>query len=311
MTESALTTLTLDGLPKIAEGKVRNLYEIDKKTLLFVASDRISAYDVIMENGIPSKGALLTLLSAHWFEVLTTLIPDLKTHFLTLSLPSSISSSQYSLLRNRSMQVRKLKIFPIEAIVRGYITGSAWKEYQKSSTVHGIQIPAGLQNSQAFPQGAIYTPSTKAEAGENDENIHPSKAAEIVGEKYAQRIEDLAIKLYTTARDYAAERGIIIADTKFEFGLDEETDEVVLVDEVLTPDSSRFWPASKYEVGKEQESYDKQFLRNWLTKEGLKGKQGVAMPEEIMSQTAEKYREAFEKLTGRKWEDALKEGETK
>lgn len=209
------------------------------------------------------------------------------------------------------MQVRKLKIFPIEAIVRGYITGSAWKEYQKSSTVHGIQIPAGLQNSQAFPQGAIYTPSTKAEAGQNDENIHPSEAAKIVGEKYAQRIEDLAIKLYTTARDYAAERGIIIADTKFEFGLDEETDEVVLVDEVLTPDSSRFWPASKYEVGKEQESYDKQFLRNWLTTEGLKGKQGVAMPEDIKSQTAEKYREAFEKLTGRKWADALKEGESK
>ncbi|TGO56983.1 hypothetical protein BCON_0071g00380 [Botryotinia convoluta] len=311
MTDSALTTLTLDGLTKIAEGKVRNLYEIDEKTLLFVASDRISAYDVIMENGIPSKGALLTLLSAHWFEVLTGLIPNLKTHFLTLSLPSSISSSQHSLLRNRSMQVRKLKIFPIEAIVRGYITGSAWKEYQKSSTVHGIQIPAGLQNSQAFPQGAIYTPSTKAEAGQNDENIHPSEAAKIVGEKYAQRIEDLAIKLYTTARDYAAERGIIIADTKFEFGLDEETDEVVLVDEVLTPDSSRFWPASKYEVGKEQESYDKQFLRNWLTAEGLKGKQGVAMPEDIKSQTAEKYREAFEKLTGRKWADALKEGESK
>lgn len=209
------------------------------------------------------------------------------------------------------MQVRKLKIFPIEVIVRGYITGSAWREYQKSSTVHGIQIPAGLQNCQAFPQGAIYTPSTKAEAGANDENIHPSKAAEIVGEKYAQRIEDLAIKLYTTARDYAAERGIIIADTKFEFGLDEETDDVVLVDEVLTPDSSRFWPASKYEVGKEQDSYDKEFLRSWLTTEGLKGKQGVAMPENIVSQTAEKYREAFEVLTGRKWEDALKEGETK
>ncbi|KAB8290543.1 hypothetical protein EYC80_010968 [Monilinia laxa] len=307
MTDLALTTLTLDGLPKIAEGKVRNLYEIDEKTLLFVASDRISAYDVIMENGIPSKGSLLTLLSAHWFDVLTKLIPELKTHFLTLSLPSSISPSQHSLLRNRSMQVRKLKIFPIEAIVRGYITGSAWKEYQKTSTVHGIQIPAGLQNSQAFPQGAIYTPSTKAEAGQNDENIHPSKAAEIVGEKYAQRIEDLAIKLYTTARDYAAERGIIIADTKFEFGLDEETDEIILVDEVLTPDSSRFWPASPYEVGKEQESYDKQFLRNWLTKEGLKGKQGVSMPEDIKSQTAEKYREAFEKLTGRKWEDALKQ----
>ncbi|KAM3068285.1 Bifunctional purine biosynthetic protein ade1 [Clarireedia jacksonii] len=311
MADQALTSLAVSGLPKIAEGKVRDLYEIDEKTLLFVASDRISAYDVIMQNGVPSKGALLTLLSAHWFSVLTTLIPTLRTHFLTLTLPPSISPSQQTLLHNRSMQVRKLKIFPIEAIVRGYVTGSAWKEYQKSTTIHGIPIDAGLQNSQALPQGALYTPSTKAEAGQNDENIHPSRAAEIVGEKYAQRIEDLAIKLYTTARDYAAERGIIIADTKFEFGLDEETDEVVLVDEVLTPDSSRFWPAEKYEVGKEQQSYDKQFLRDWLTREGLKGKEGVTMPDDIVAQTAQKYREAFEKLTGRKWEDALKAPETK
>lgn len=204
------------------------------------------------------------------------------------------------------MQVRKLKVFPIEAIVRGYITGSAWKEYQRSSTVHGIAMPAGLQNSQAFPQGAIYTPSTKAEAGQNDENIHPSEAAALVGAKYATRIEELALKLYSTARDYAAERGIIIADTKFEFGLDEETDEIVLVDEVLTPDSSRFWPADKYVVGKEQESYDKQFLRDWLTSTGVKGTQGVVMPEEIVSKTAEKYQEAFEKLTGKKWEEALR-----
>jgi len=202
------------------------------------------------------------------------------------------------------MQVRKLKIFPIEAIVRGYITGSAWKEYQRSTTIHGIPIPAGLLESQILPQ-AIYTPSTKAEAGQNDQNIHPDEAAVIVGEKYAKRIEDLALKLYTTARDYAAERGIIIADTKFEFGLDEESDEVVLVDEVLTPDSSRFWPKDKYEVGREQQSYDKQFLRDWLTKSGLKGKQGVAMPEEVLKGTAEKYREAFEKLTGKTWKDAL------
>ena len=205
------------------------------------------------------------------------------------------------------MQVRKLKIFPIEAIVRGYLTGSAWKEYKKTTTVHGISIAPGLQESEAFPQGAIYTPSTKAEAGQNDENIHPSQAAVIVGEKYAQRIEHLALKLYTTARDYAAERGIIIADTKFEFGLDEETDEVVLVDEVLTPDSSRFWPADQYHIGREQNSYDKQFLRDWLTREGLKGKQGVRMPEDIVLKTAEKYKEAFELLTGKKWEDA--EGE--
>lgn len=202
------------------------------------------------------------------------------------------------------MQVRKLKVFPIEAIVRGYITGSAWKEYQRASTVHGIPVAAGLREAEAFPQGAIYTPSTKAEAGQNDQNIHPSEAAIIVGAKYAQRIEELAIQLYSTARDYAAERGIIIADTKFEFGLDEETDEVVLIDEVLTPDSSRFWPADQYEVGRDQDSYDKQYLRNWLTKEGLKGKQGVRMPKEVVEETATKYREAFEKLTGSKWTPA-------
>jgi phosphoribosylaminoimidazole-succinocarboxamide synthase len=200
------------------------------------------------------------------------------------------------------MQVRKLKIFPIEAIVRGYITGSAWKEYQKTSTVHGIPIPAGLQEAQAFPQ-PIYTPSTKAEAGQNDENIHPSEAAKIVGEKYAKRIEELALSLYTAARDYAYERGIIIADTKFEFGLDEETDEVILVDEVLTPDSSRFWPKDKYEIGRDQESYDKQYLRNFLTSNGLKGKEGVAMPEEVVKETKVKYVEAYEKLTGKKWEE--------
>lgn len=255
--------------------------------------------------GVPSKGTLLTLLSVHWFELLPTLVPNLRTHFLTVDLPSSIPQPERALLQNRSMQVRRLKIFPIEAIVRGYITGSAWKEYQRSGTVHTIPITAGLKESQAFPQGAVYTPSTKAEAGQNDENISPQQAAEIVGEKYAQKIEDLAIKLYTAAREYAAERGIIIADTKFEFGLDEETDEIVLVDEVLTPDSSRFWPADKYEIGKEQQSYDKQYLRDWLTGEGLKGKQGVKMPEEVVKNTAEKYREAFEQLTGRKWADAL------
>ncbi|KAH8748026.1 phosphoribosylaminoimidazole-succinocarboxamide synthase-like protein [Hyaloscypha finlandica] len=304
--DTVVTKTSLEALPKIAEGKVRDLYEVDSKTLLFVASDRISAYDVIMENGVPSKGKLLTLLSAHWFKLLPTLIPDLRTHFLTLSLPSSIPGSEHVKLQKRSMQVRRLKIFPIEAIVRGYITGSAWKEYQRSGTVHKMPIVAGLKESEAFPQGAIYTPSTKAEAGQNDENISIAEAAEIVGPKYAQKIEDLAIKLYTSARDYAAERGIIIADSKFEFGLDEESDEVVLVDEVLTPDSSRFWPADKYEIGREQMSYDKQYLRDWLTSEGLKGKQGVKMPEEVVNKTAEKYREAFEKLTGQKWVDAVK-----
>lgn len=203
------------------------------------------------------------------------------------------------------MQVRKLRLFDIEVIVRGYITGSAWKEYKETSTVHDIPIAPGLKESQAFPQGAIYTPSTKAPAGQHDENIHPSKAAEIVGVKYADRIEALALNLYTTARDYAAERGIIIADTKFEFGLDEVTDEIVLVDEVLTPDSSRFWPAADYEIGREQKSYDKQGLRDWLTKEGLKGKENVSMPQAVVEETAKKYQEAFERLTGKKWTEAL------
>ena len=201
------------------------------------------------------------------------------------------------------MQVRRLKVFAIEAIVRGYLTGSAFKEYQRSQTVHGIPMPAGLQESSPFPQ-PLYTPSTKADAGQNDQNIHPSEAVAIVGEKYASQIEELAIKLYTAARDYAKERGIIIADTKFEFGVDEEG-HLVLVDEVLTPDSSRFWRADRYEVGREQESFDKQFLRDWLVGEGLKGKDGVKMPEEVVKETARKYREAYEGLTGDKWEDAL------
>jgi phosphoribosylaminoimidazole-succinocarboxamide synthase len=294
----------MDGnLKLLARGKVRDLYEIDEGTLLFVATDRISAYDVIMGNGIPDKGALLTLLSAHWFEYLRSTVPGLRTHFKSLDLPSSVPQHLHPKLQNRSMQVRKLKIFPIEAIVRGYITGSAWKEYKSKGTVHGIPMPSGMKESEAFPQNAIYTPSTKAEAGHNDENIHPDEAARIVGEKYAKRIEDLALKLYMTARAYALERGIIIADTKFEFGLDTETDEVVLVDEVLTPDSSRFWLASSYKIGQPQESFDKQYLRDWLTSNGLKGKQGVDMPEEVVLNTGEKYKEAFERLVGRKWED--------
>ncbi|KAG9247409.1 putative phosphoribosylaminoimidazole-succinocarboxamide synthase [Calycina marina] len=309
-TTPVLTSTSFKDFPykKIAEGKVRDLYEVDNNTLLFVASDRISAYDVIMGNGVPHKGAILTLLSAHWFKVLPTLVPNLRTHFLTLDLPgTSIPSSAASILANRSMQVRRLKIFPVEAIVRGYITGSAWKEYKLTQTVHNIPQPAGLIEASPFPSGPIYTPSTKAEAGQNDQNIHPSEAVTLVGEKYAKRIEDLAIAIYTAARDYAYERGIVIADSKFEFGLDEETDEVVLVDEVMTPDSSRFWPKDRYEAGSEQESYDKQFLRDWLTSNGLKGKEGVNMPEDIVRGTEEKYQDAFRLLTGKTWESVLAE----
>ncbi len=190
------------------------------------------------------------------------------------------------------MQVRRLTIFPIESIVRGYITGSAWTEYQKSGTVHGITMPPGLRESQQLEK-PLWTPSTKAEAGAKDENITPEQAAQIVGPDYARTIEALSLEIYSKARDYAAERGIIIADTKFEFGLDAEAaddaESVVLVDEVLTPDSSRFWPAARYEVGRSQESLDKQFLRDWLTGQGLKGKEGVTMTEEVVRRTAEGY----------------------
>ncbi|KAJ5668012.1 uncharacterized protein N7477_006582 [Penicillium maclennaniae] len=298
MAEALATTDLQGALPLVARGKVRDLYEVDDKTLLFIATDRISAYDVIMENGIPNKGVLLTLCTKTWFKILTEAVPGLRTHFLTLDLPPQIPASLRPVLQNRSMQVRKLRILPIEAIVRGYITGSAWIEYQKSGTVHGLAIPAGLQESEAFPNGPIYTPSTKAELGEHDENIHPDEAVKIVGEKYAARIAELALQLYKAAHAYALERGVIIADTKFEFGVDEETDEVVLADEVLTPDSSRFWPKDTYAIGRGQASFDKQILRDWLVKEGLKGKAGVRMSDEIAQKTAEKYKEAWEKITG-------------
>ena len=199
------------------------------------------------------------------------------------------------------MQVRCLKVFPIEAIVRGYITGSAWSEYKKSQTVNGKKIPGGMRESEAFPE-PIYTPSTKADVGSRDENITTEHAAEIVGTKYAARIQELSLQLYKTARDYALERGIIIADTKFEFGIDEENDEVVLIDEVLTPDSSRFWPKQGYEVGKGQDSFDKQYLRDWLSANGLKGKEGVRVPEDVVKRTRSKYEDVFKVLTGKAFE---------
>ncbi|KAI0130128.1 phosphoribosylaminoimidazole-succinocarboxamide synthase [Xylariales sp. AK1849] len=305
-TPKPITNVNLTSLHKLAQGKVRDLYTIDDTKLLFVTTDRISAYDVIMKNPVPYKGTILTQISIHWFEILATKVPGLKTHFLSADVPVKLSSDEAQLVRDRSMQVRKLKVFPIEAIVRGYVTGSAWKEYKAHGTVHGIPLEKGLRECDAVPGGPLYTPSTKAELGDKDENIHPDQAAKIVGEKYAKRIEELAVQLFKAGQDYAAERGIILADTKFEFGLDEETDEVVLIDEVLTPDSSRYWPKDKYEPGRDQESFDKQYLRNWLTKEGLKGKQDVEVPEEIVEATSDRYRDVFELLVGKKLEEVLK-----
>lgn len=243
-------------------------------------------------------------MTAHWFEYLKQRLPDLKTHFISVDVPSTVPSSLYPALKSRSMVVRRLKIFPIEAIVRGFITGSAWSSYEKTGEVNGKKLPAGMQESQAFPQ-PIYTPSTKADLGSHDENITTEKASELIGEVYAARIERLALQIYEAARDYALQRGIIIADTKFEFGLDESTDEVVLVDEILTPDSSRFWSKETYALGRGQDSFDKQYLRDWLTKEGLKGKEGTTMPDDVVAGTSKKYGEAFRILTGKSLEETL------
>lgn len=301
-----VTSTDLKGiLPLVARGKVRDLYKVSDDTLLFVATDRISAFDVIMENGVTDKGRILTKLSKFWFNLLCDVT---KNHLITSSddelfdqCPSEIKQSPELMnqLQERSLLVHKYKILPLEVIVRGYITGSAWKEYQKHGTVHGIKVPDGLKECQQFPT-PIYTPSTKAEQGQHDENISPEQAEKMVGSELAAKIEKLALELYNKARDYAKSRGIIIADTKFEFGLDENNN-LVLVDEVLTPDSSRFWNASTYEIGRDQDSYDKQFLRNWLISNNLKGVEGVSMPDDIVTKTREKYIEAYEALTGQTW----------
>lgn len=310
MSSQPITDISLSSLQRLSRGKVRDLYELpDDKTLLFATSDRISAYDVILKNGVPLKGALLTMISAKWFQVLASAVPGLKHHFLHLGPPTSAKSTltaeAWSMLRGRSMTVRKLKIFPIEAIVRGYVTGSAWTEYQKTQTIHDLPQPARLKQCERLPV-PIYTPSTKAELGEKDQNISPEAARKIVGDKYADRIEELALAIYKAGAEYAEQRGIIVADTKFEFGLDTETDEIVLVDEVLTPDSSRFWSKTDYQVGRDQDSFDKQQLRNWLTENGLKGKPDVEMPPEVVQKTKDRYLEVYKLMTGQTLEEALK-----
>ncbi|CAK9439879.1 uncharacterized protein LODBEIA_P39790 [Lodderomyces beijingensis] len=294
----SLTQTDLEGvLPLVNKGKVRDIYQLDPSTLLFVATDRISAYDVIMSNGIPDKGRILTQLSQFWFQFL-----ECPNHLVDVDLFARYPQLEpyRSQLEGRALVVKKMRLIPLEVIVRGYITGSAWKEYVKFGTVHGVKMEPGLLESEELPQ-PIFTPSTKAEQGEHDENISRAQAAELIGEELCAKVEAIAVELYKQAKEYAKSRGIIIADTKFEFGLD-ENGEVVLVDEVLTPDSSRFWSLEKYAVGQSQDSYDKQFLRDWLTENGLAGKDGVAMTSEIAERSKEKYVEAYELLTGKKWQ---------
>lgn len=277
-----------------AQGKVRDIYDLGDK-LLMVATDRISAFDYILEDEIPHKGAVLTQISLFWLEQLKDVIGNHLISADVADLPEQFKPyADY--LRGRFMLVKKAEMFPVECIVRGYLAGSGLKEYQKQGTVCGIQLPEGLVNSSKLPE-PIFTPSTKAEIGDHDENISFERCAEILGEDAATQLRDLAIKVYSVARDHAAENGIIIADTKFEFGvLDGRT---ILGDEVLTPDSSRFWSADDYEVGREQASFDKQFVRNWLNANWDRQGNPPHLPADVIEKTTEKYIQAYEKLSGR------------
>ncbi|KAI0741994.1 SAICAR synthetase [Daedaleopsis nitida] len=313
MTE-ALIDSNLSDLQLLSKGKVRDIYSTsDPNLLLFVASDRISAYDVILRNGVPDKGKVLTKISLFWFDQLKHVIP---THFVTAdvdAMPEEVRKYK-AVLDGRAMLVRKAKVIPLEAIVRGYITGSGWAEYKKSGTVHGIPLPEGLVESQKLPE-PLFTPSTKAEQGAHDENISPQKAAELIGPELCAKVEQAALRLYKEAADYALTKGLILADTKFEFGLvpgpgdgAAAAEELILVDEALTPDSSRYWPAAEYAPGGGQSSFDKQFLRDWLTRTGFRkglengpeGKEGEGwvMEDAVVEGTRKRYVEALEMLTG-------------
>ncbi len=294
MPDEPLLTLSIPELPPPRRGKVREVFDLGDR-LLFVASDRISAFDCVMPNGIPRKGEILTRLSHHWFDLTGSWLPNHRLDAEGASLPA-VLQPYAAQLQGRSMIVKKAKPLAIECVVRGYLAGSGWKEYRNSGTVCGIPLPAGLQESSELPE-PIFTPATKAETG-HDENISFDQAADIVGRDIAMQVRDLSLKLYSFAREYARQRGILIADTKFEFGLHE--DGLLLIDEVLTPDSSRFWPADLYESGRSQASYDKQFVRDYLeTLTWDKTPPAPALPEDVVMKTQAKYIEAYERLTGR------------
>lgn len=292
MTTPLLKT-TISSLPLLSRGKVRDIYAVDEQRLLIVATDRLSAFDVVLPTPIPGKGAMLTEISHFWFKKLNHILPN----HLTGDTPESVVlASEREQVAGRAMVVRRLKPLPVEAIVRGYLVGSGWKEYQQNGSVCGIALPTGMQQAAKLPQ-PIFTPSTKAEVGAHDENINFARAEQLLGADIAVQVRDASLALYTQAAEYAATRGIIIADTKFEFGLD-ETGKLYLIDEVLTPDSSRFWPADQYQVGGNPPSFDKQFVRDWLEASGW-NKQPPApeLPAEVALKTAEKYREAVARLT--------------
>jgi phosphoribosylaminoimidazole-succinocarboxamide synthase len=290
----------LKSLQLLSRGKVRENYAVGTDKMLMVATDRLSAFDVIMNEPIPDKGRVLTGMALFWFEKLKHIVPN---HSTGIAPESVVAADEADQVRGRAQVVKRLKPVMIEAVVRGYLAGSGWKEYQDSGTVCGITLPRGLKQASKLPQ-PIFTPATKAEAGEHDENISFEKMCEAIGTPLAEKVRDVSLKLYSEAAAYAATRGIIIADTKFEFGLDEHG-VLTLMDEVLTADSSRFWPADQYKEGISPPSYDKQFVRDWLEayrdangKPWPKTKPAPALPSTVIAQTAAKYREAYEKLTG-------------
>ena len=286
----------LEGVKLLGRGKVRDLYEVEDK-LLIVATDRISAFDVVMPTPIPDKGAVLTALSLFWFER----FHDIENHLVTASVDDYPEPLQRfrDQLEGRSMLVRRTQPLPIEAVVRGYLAGSGWAEYQKTGAVCGITLPKGLTESQRLPM-PLFTPASKAEQGEHDQNITFADVEDLIGDNPAFGVRKVSLDLYAAAAAYALERGIIIADTKFEFGVLDDGQTIILIDEVLTPDSSRFWPADGYEPGRSQPSFDKQYLRDWLTKSGWNKKPPAPeLPEEVVRNTRERYLEAYRRLTGK------------
>jgi phosphoribosylaminoimidazole-succinocarboxamide synthase len=291
---SPLLETSITSLKRIHQGKVRDIYAIDDATMLLVSTDRLSAFDVILPTGIVNKGAMLTQMANFWFEKLKHIVPN---HLTDIAPESVVDKDERVQVTGRAVVVKKLKALPIEAIVRGYLVGSGWKEYKQTGTVCGIQLPVGLQEAAKLP-APLFTPSSKAAVGEHDENISIAQVEALIGTEMAKQVAKAAIQLYSEAAEYALTKGIIIADTKFEFGLD-SNGVLHVMDEVLTPDSSRFWPLESYQVGSNPPSYDKQYVRDWLESiHWNKAPPAPTLPDEVALRTSEKYMEAYERLTG-------------
>ena len=294
MSANVLFETSIPDLPMIGRGKVRDIYSVDEHHLLIVTTDRLSAYDVVLPDPIPGKGEVLTRISLFWFRMMADIIDNQLTD---LTVDDVVSDKKTcDLIRDQALVVKRLKPLPIEAVVRGYLIGSGWRDYLDTGQVCGIDLPAGLQQAEKLPE-TLFTPASKAEAGDHDENISFEKVVDLIGENLANRVRDVSIEIYERAAAYARERGIIIADTKFEFGLDDEG-RLHIIDEALTPDSSRFWPMDEYEVGSSPPSFDKQFVRDYLdTLDWDKTAPGPELPASVLEGTAAKYREALDRMT--------------